>query len=291
MKRLLRNILLGCAATVVLGVVVVWIALRGSLPDLDGDLRLAGLTGEVTVVRDADGVVTVSASNSVDLAQGTGFAHGQDRFFQMDLLRRKGAGELSALFGEIALELDKETRTHRFRQRALDGIKRLKPVDRSILEAYTRGVNQGLASLTLSPFEYFLLGVPPEPWRSEDSLLVIFSMYLVLNDSRGHRETALALLTETLPIEMVRFLMPEGTSWDAPMEGGARSAGRIPSADVFDLRQEGPVDVADINANAKEPAILLGSNNWAVGKGATGDDRAIIANDMHLPLGVPNTFY
>ena len=135
----MRNILLGCLAVVVLGSVVVWLALRGSLPDLDGDLQLAGLSGEVTIFRDANGVVTVSASNRADLAQGTGFAHGQDRFFQMDLLRRKGAGELSVLFGEIALELDKETRLHRFRQRALDGVERLEAGDRSILEAYTRG--------------------------------------------------------------------------------------------------------------------------------------------------------
>ena len=287
----MRNILLGCLAVVVLGSVVVWLALRGSLPDLDGDLQLAGLNGEVTIFRDANGVVTVSASNRADLAQGTGFAHGQDRFFQMDLLRRKGAGELSVLFGEIALELDKETRLHRFRQRALDGVERLEAGDRSILEAYTRGVNQGLESLRLSPFEYFLLGVSPKPWSIEDSMLVIFSMYLVLNDSRGDRDTALALLTETLPIEMVRFLVPAGTSWDAPMEGVARSTGRIPPASVFDLRQGGPIDLAAIDAGPREPSVLFGSNNWAVGGSATGDGRAIVANDMHLPLGVPNTFY
>jgi penicillin amidase len=290
-RRLLRNALTGIGAILVVAVLVGWLLLRGSLPVLDGDIRMAGLGDDVTVIRDANGVVTIAGASRMDLAQGTGFAHGQDRFFQMDLMRRKGAGELAVLFGEIAVGLDKATRLHGFRQRAQASVARLKADDRSILEAYTRGVNQGLESLSLRPFEYFLLGVSPQPWRNEDSLLVVFSMYLVLNDSFGDRDTALAMLNDTLPPEMVRFLMPKGTEWDAPLEGAARSVPQIPTADVFDLRQSGPVDVADIGRDATDSATLFGSNNWAVAGPATSDGRAIVANDMHLPLGVPNTFY
>ena len=275
----------------IIAILVGWLVLRSSLPGLDGEIALAGLTDGTTILRDANGVVTIKASSRADLAQGTGFAHAQDRFFQMDLLRRKGAGELSALFGEVAIELDKSTRLHGFRRRARAAVARLNAEDRSIFEAYTTGVNQGLATLSLRPFEYFLLGVSPEPWQSEDSLLVIFSMYLVLNDSRGERDTTLALLNDTMPHEMLRFLLPQGTPWDAPLEGDVRAVEQIPSAEVFDLRRGGPINIADRGLEATEPALLLGSNNWAVGGAATGDDRAILANDMHLPLGVPNTFY
>jgi penicillin amidase len=291
MKRIVRKISFAIAAVLILAILVGWLVLRGSLPGLDGEIRLAGLADGVTILRDETGVVTIKASNRADLAQATGFAHAQDRFFQMDLTRRKSAGELSELFGSIAIEVDKASRIHRFRRRAQDALERLDPVDQSILDAYTRGVNQGLASLSLKPFEYFLLGVSPEPWQREDSLLIIFSMYLLLNDSLGERDSALALLNDTLPPEMVRFLVPQGTMWDAPLEGDARSVEPIPAAEVFDLGRGGPVEVAAMAVTATDMTVLVGSNNWAVGGDATADGRAIVANDMHLPLAVPNTFY
>lgn len=75
-----------------------WYLLRGSLPQLDGRARLAGLSAAVTVERDVHGVPTLRAAHRVDAARALGFVHAQERFFQMDLLRRRGAGELAALF-------------------------------------------------------------------------------------------------------------------------------------------------------------------------------------------------
>ena len=82
----------------------VWVRaqLRGSLPTLGGDLRLDGLSAPVIVTRDALGIPTIRGASREDVARATGFLHAQDRFFQMDLARRRAAGELAALVGTRA---------------------------------------------------------------------------------------------------------------------------------------------------------------------------------------------
>ena len=98
--------------------VAAWLTVRASLPQLDGELEGPGLAHPATISRDDAGIPTITARTREDLAYATGFAHGQDRFFQMDLIRRQAAGELSALFGAVALDTDKRYRFHRFRDRA-----------------------------------------------------------------------------------------------------------------------------------------------------------------------------
>src|SRR5688572_5395386 len=131
--------------------------LRASLPAIDGRERLAGLAASVTVTRDALGIPTIRGQSREDVARVTGFLHAQDRFFQMDLSRRRAAGELSALVGGRALALDVEIRRHRFRALVERAIAMMAPTDRRILDAYTAGVNGGLASLKSPSFEYLLL--------------------------------------------------------------------------------------------------------------------------------------
>src|SRR5262245_33194218 len=104
-----------------------------------------GLGAPVTIARDSLGTPTIEAANRADLAYGTGFAHAQDRFFQMDLSRRLAAGELSELFGKVALEQDKKARVFRFRSLAQQVLKDAPADQRAMLEAYARGVNAGLA--------------------------------------------------------------------------------------------------------------------------------------------------
>ncbi|HTO04378.1 MAG TPA: penicillin acylase family protein [Opitutus sp.] len=90
--------------------------LRSSLPQLDGTRNIPGLSASVTVTRDALGVPTIRAETRADVARAFGFLHAQDRFFQMDVLRRRSAGELAEIFGKAALRLDRSTRPHHFRE-------------------------------------------------------------------------------------------------------------------------------------------------------------------------------
>ena len=88
------SVLAGALAS--MAVAAAWLALRASLPALDGTLGVEGLSAPASIHRDADGIPVITAVNRDDLAFATGFAHGQDRFFQMDSVRRQAAGELSA---------------------------------------------------------------------------------------------------------------------------------------------------------------------------------------------------
>jgi penicillin amidase len=276
------------AAVVLISIVgaLLWVrhAITSSLPQLEGDVAVADLGAAVTIERDDLGVPTIHGSCREDVARGLGFVHAQERFFQMDLLRRQGAGELSELFGPAAVEADRAARLHRFRSRAKNVIDALPDDHRRILSAYVEGINTGLEALDAVPFEYLLLRLEPAPWLAEDSLLVLYAMFFELNDSAGRRENARGLAADLLDPDLLAFLSPLGTSWDAPLDGGTFEPAPMPQVATTETGTAvRPLD--------EEPAPVPGSNNWAVAGSRTADGRAILANDMHLGLGVPNTWY
>ena len=265
-----------------------WLILRASLPDLDGAMPVTGIDNPATIERDANGIPVITASTRRDLAFATGFAHGQDRFFQMDLIRRQAAGELSELVGAAAIAVDKQHRFHRFRVRAQVVYEAASPIERGLIEAYAAGVNAGLASLGARPFEYLVLGAEPRPWDPLDSLLVVYSMYMQLNDARAIREVRRGLVHRVLPAEVYAWMYPQGTSWDAPIMGVARATAPIPPPDLYSIR-----DVPDVAPAANEIGRypLRGSNNWAVAGALTASGRALVSNDMHLGHSTPNIWY
>ena len=270
---LLRRIVAGLLALAVLVLLVGWLMLRASLPDLDGNVTTAGVDAAATIERDAAGIPVITAANRKDLAFATGFAHGQDRFFQMDIIRRRSAGELSALVGGVALDVDKRFRLHRFRTRANAALAELPAGDLDILERYAAGVNEGLASLGSRPFEYYVLGADPEPWQPADTILVAYSMFLNLNDERADRDLKRGLAHRVLPAEIFDFMYPQGTPWDAPLMGEPRQSAPVPAASVMSTR-----DVLDQAPSAGEigKPDLAGSNNWVVAGALTDSGSALM---------------
>ncbi len=144
-------VVLACGAAVVLAGLAgaLWWVFAGAAPRLDGTVALANLSAAVQVQRDAAGVPTVTAASREDLARAMGFLHAQERFFQMDLLRRSGAGEIAELAGEAALPIDIPHRVHRFRARAEALLARMPAAQQALLRAYAACVNAGLAGLSL----------------------------------------------------------------------------------------------------------------------------------------------
>jgi penicillin amidase len=227
------------------------------------------------------------------VAYATGYAHAQDRYFQMDLTRRMSAGRLAELVGDAALPADRRNRIHRFESLADMVLAGLPEAHRAVLEAYAAGVNAGLDGLRAPPFEYLLLRQRPQPWHARDSLLAVYTMYLQLNDSRADADRQRGLLREALPDPVFRFVYSVAPEWEAPVDGLVAAAAPVPGADIYDLRQFasefGDSRVAASGSITEERA--LGSNNWAVAGSHTKSGGAIVANDMHLGLAVPNTWY
>src|SRR3990172_8740045 len=302
-RRRAATLGVGVVLVTVLGGVAGYRRLRASLPALDGERALPGLGAPVRVERDSKGVPLVSGRSRLDVARATGFLHAQERFFQMDTLRRRAAGELAELVGAAALPIDREVRVFRLRDVARRTVRALPADQRALLSAYTHGVNAGLAALGASPFEYQLLRLDPAPWRGEDSMLCALAMFLTLQGELPGQESALGLMHDLLPGELFDFLAPKGTEWDAPLEGEAFAQPSVPGPEVFDLRRRPPKAAVRprprSHAVARDPlapvegdeAVVYGSNNWAVAGAHTAHGGAILANDMHLGISVPNTWY
>ncbi|HNP26485.1 MAG TPA: penicillin acylase family protein [Nitrosomonas sp.] len=286
-SRFFRNAFIALTGSSLLLIILAWILLHASLPQYEGKARLSNLRAPVTVERDALGSVTIHGQNRLDLASALGFVHAQERFFEMDLMRRQAAGELAEIFGVGALPLDLEARKYRMRSRARQILRQLPDDQQRLLAAYRTGVNAGLDALSVRPYPYLLTRTTPVKWFEEDSLLVIFSMFVTLNEFNSRRELGLSFMHAELPDALYRFLTASGGSLDTPLIGGPLEWPPMPTPDEFDLRtKDSPLPTRTLIYDESLP----GSNNFAV-SGFLADGAALVANDMHLTLRVPNLWF
>ncbi len=289
-----KRVLLWTGAGVVLlavGTVVTgWAVLRASLPRTGGHAIVPGMSAPVEVRRDALGIPTIVGASTLDVARGQGFVHAQDRYFQMDLTRRYAAGELTGLFGDIAADNDARMRVFQYRLRAGRVLPGLPPRHRRLIDAYVQGINAGLADLGARPPEYLLLRSRPEPWTAQDTVLVL--CFFMHSQSISHvLEKPLGVMAATLPPALFEFLTPDTSRFDAPLVPDADAVRLpVPGPDVIDLRGKSPVYPARDIVRPLGTA-LPGSNNWAVAGSRTTHGGAILANDPHLLLRVPNVWY
>ncbi|MRV74309.1 penicillin acylase family protein [Duganella sp. FT92W] len=310
----MKRVVVGLAVLVALVALAVWFFLRGSLAQLDGRRTVPGLSADVTIARDGQGVPTITGASRLDVAYATGFVHAQDRYFQMDLLRRSAAGELSELFGPKALPLDKEHRLHRFRARAQRMVDTMPAAERALLDRYVAGVNDGLNNLGARPFEYGLVGMSPRPWSAADSLLVGWAMFFDLQGAQEARELARGWVKDNTTPEQLAVLLPEATKWDAPLDAADIPAANAPfpaqapawwgkagaveskrlglNRPAASLAQAGTGELYGMaQAGGADVTGMVGSNNWAVAGSRSNDGGAIVSDDMHLGFQLPHIWY
>ncbi len=252
-SRLVRvvNVAIAVAAVLIAGAVY-WYALR-PLPKTSGEIA-APIAKAAVIRRDARGIPHIEASSWQDAIFLQGYVTAQDRLWQMDVIRRFGAGELAEVFGPGALESDIRSRRMRMRAIAQIGAGRLNDDERELLAEYARGVNwfiethRGDYSL-----EFSLPGhaYNPRPWTVSDSLLIGLVMFRELTD-------------------LSRFEFALGQAF---------------------ARAKNPAKLATLFPAVEGEYVSPGSNAWAVSGRHTPDGVPILANDPHLPTGIPGTWH
>jgi penicillin amidase len=190
MKTLARIVAVLIVLPLALGVLA-WLYLLQSLPKLDGEVAAKGLAGPVEVVRDKEGVPHVFAKSDADGWFALGFAHAQDRLWQMEFQRRVAQGRLAEVMGEAAYDNDRLMRTLGLARAAERMAGSADAATRGAFESYAAGVNAFLAAKPVLPIEFHVLGIEPEPWRPADSMGWLLVMAW---DLSGNWRTELARL-------------------------------------------------------------------------------------------------
>jgi len=296
MKRLKRiaRITLILAGLLTVGLLSAgYFVLRSSLPQLDGQ-RAEQVAGKATIARDALGTAIITAETRADAYFAQGFVHAQERFFEMDLTRRSAAGELAELFGPLALPRDRAHRLHRMRARVTAFYPSLPAEQRTLLEHYSAGVNAGLQALSAKPWTYTLLRCTPKAWQPVDTLLVNAAMAFNLQDDTNSGELIADSASRVLTPAAFNYLFNRTSSeWDAPLMSGANETEfpdpPLPSAAELDFRTLS--DAQFLPATSRGSEAVRGSNSWAVSGSLTKTGSAMLANDMHLGLGVPSIWF
>src|ERR1019366_9508810 len=303
-----------------------WIA-RRPLPQLDGSVAVPGISSQVRVVRDGQGVPTIEAATLEDLFFAQGYVTAQDRLWQMDMMRRAAAGELSEVIGEDTVKMDREQRILGLRIAAEAAEKSISARDRVYFDAYARGVNAFLEShrdrLSL---EFRLMKYTPRPWTVTDSLLVGARMVQDLN----HYSYQRALMREKVLAKLGPELTADlyvNSSWRDRPPTDVRRIDETPAAhsddeDDDDDEEVDPQGVGRLISGGRVPQGLklgsgtgatpvaplfyasesrldsssnepfrAGSNNWVVSGQHTVSGKPLLSNDMHLDHQMPNLWF
>ncbi len=250
------------------------------LPATEGSLGVAGLSAPARIFRDDDGVVTIRAQNRADAAFALGFAHAQDRMWQMEVNRRVGAGRLSEAFGPATVPFDRFMRVLGLYRLAEQNLQHLDADMRTTLDAYAAGVNAWIgrtadATLTAWPPEFYAARVRPAPWRPADSMVWGRTMALLLSGF-WRRDLMRARVRDRLGDDALAVLWPPS---DGPLP--LAPLAKLPDALAERLARAMPDELTSYSA----------SNQWVVDGSRTVSGKPILANDPHLALSAPGTWY
>ncbi|WP_077619176.1 penicillin acylase family protein [Bacillus sinesaloumensis] len=262
----------------VASILVGYLFLKKSLPVIEGSLIVDGISGEVEVIRDENGVPHIVANNTHDLYFAQGYVTAQDRLFQMDLSRRQASGELSEVIGASLVEQDKYFRTLGLRRAAESSYNVYSSEAKAVLQSYSEGVNAFIKEAKEKnklPIEFSLAGYEPTEWSPIDSLTI--GKYMAY-DLGGHYKG-----------QAFRYYMAQHVSEEKffelfptyPEDG----------ATVLQAMKEKPIDVSKSIAKAPFPNEFNGSNNWVISGEKSASGKPILADDPHLGLATPSIWY
>ncbi|KPQ07620.1 MAG: penicillin amidase [Rhodobacteraceae bacterium HLUCCA12] len=280
----------------VVGVAGIYYFMSRSLPDYSTTWDLPGLQAPVEIARNTHNVPHIFGESDADVFFGLGFAHAQDRLWQMTLLRRTAQGRLSEVFGARTLRTDELLRRLDIYRLAQDSVDALDDETRAMLDAYSRGVNAWINAVNDNAIgrgapEYFLFPVEVGLWQPADSVALVKLMALQLS---GHldAEVRRARISALRGDEALRDLMP-----DDPGQGVAALpdyASLFPDLDQTQLARahQVPGDLPDAMHSPFPQMELAGASNaWAAAPESSTNGGTLLANDPHLGFTAPAIWY
>ncbi|HUG15728.1 MAG TPA: penicillin acylase family protein [Thermomicrobiales bacterium] len=251
-----------------------------SLPDVTSTFSVVGLDGPIDIYRDQYGIPHVRATRSHDAFFGQGFAHAQDRLWQMEFDRRRAAGTLAECAGRAALDMDILMRRLQLSESARADYDAFDDASKAMFAAYTAGVNAFIDTTNALPVEFDLLGIDPqrwEPWHSG----AIFKVRHVL---MGLWSTKLW---------RARILNALGPEWVAKIGVRGNESGLliVPPGTEYSSAVANMVELLPGVEALGETPDFGGSNNWAVHGSRTASGKPLVAGDPHRFIDVPNVYY
>ncbi|WP_374394630.1 penicillin acylase family protein [Tabrizicola sp.] len=288
--RWLIRIVTGLIALGVIVTALAYYILSRSLVDYDEDFTVAGITAPVEIVRNNDNVPHIFGKTDKDVFFALGFAHAQDRLWQMTMLRRTAQGRLSEIFGQSTVKVDELMRRYDLYGLALESVKAQDPETLAALEAYSAGVNAWIEEVNKGARgrgapEFFLFEPEISAWAPADSIAILKLMALQLSS---------ALQTEVLRARVSLLLSPERLADILPDDPGQAIAalpdyaslvpGVVPSSKPVEFA-EGPF------SPVAEPGMAGASNAWAASPARSAAGGSLLANDPHLDLTAPTIWY
>ncbi len=304
-SRVFRDIVAAILLLSVLIWLLGWWFVRHSLPTQDGAMPIAGLRAAVTIDRDPWGRPWIRGQSVEDVVTAQGFVMAQDRLWQMDLLRRAAGGDLSEIFGSVALDFDTENRTLGMRQAAQRAVADASPEIRGLLEAYARGVNENIARRQQNlPLEFSVLNYKLAPWKPADTYLISLYMYKTLTSTwkeklnrqwiaeKAGPDRARDLFISDSPLD--HFVWTANQSNAQPLAGASGPISRSRQTGD-DTPPFGPLIWGEarkfLAQFEEESQEIIGSNNFVVSGAHTTSGKPLLANDTHLQLSVPALWY
>ncbi|MCO6467168.1 MAG: penicillin acylase family protein [Bradyrhizobiaceae bacterium] len=259
------------------------------------DETLAEVSDSVRIFRNSFGIPHIVGASDPDLVYAQGYAHAQDRLWQMDVWRRTAQGRLAEIFGESYASTDAFMRSMDLRRIVHQQYSSLSPDSKKLLKAYANGVSRCIANnKNKMPFEIDALGYSPEPWTAEDCLLVARLLALQQSPSVWN-DVVYAQIAQQRGLDAMLLYVPRSTSGPYSLDTSTRAGSSFVPSNQFDSTTIGGQALGSMLETLKEvhqrigfPTTTHASNCWAVGRGS---DGAILANDPHHAVGLPSRWY
>lgn len=283
--KILKRILLGVIALVILIVAAVYLYLLSTKPIYSGELTLAGLQQPVEILYDEYGVPHIYAQNEEDAYYALGYAHAQDRLFQMEMIRRAAAGRLSEVLGADLLKVDKLFRTLGLNKFAKEHAEKFLSADTAAFQkaahAYQKGVNQFVRT-GKTPLEFTIMGIPKEEFTPKDIYLAVG--FMSFGFAEGIRaDPVLEKIRRELGVEYLKDLAIQTPADAEIIKNFSGPAKNLETDSLIAFFSE---------ALEKLPVPLWqGSNGWVIAGDRTESGLPILANDTHIGFAQPAVWY